>query len=125
MLRRLFGPEALIVEYILSLMAITWGLWLCNPRIDFTRNAYEILAIIAPQWGWGLSVAGAGLLLLWSLARNNRCWRKRALFVLMILWAIIALSLGLKNLYTTALFTYIWIAALHSAVWLRLAGSER
>lgn len=124
MLRRLFGPEPKIVEYLLGWMAITWGLWLCNPRIDFSRNAYQVLAVLAPQMVWGLMIAALGAFMLYAIYSGKRRCRKYALFSLFVIWSIIAFGLGLANIYSTALTTYFWIAAIHGALWLRMAGME-
>jgi len=103
---------------------MTWGLWLCNPRIDFTLEAYAVLAMMAPQHAWGGTIAALGLVQMIALYRENRKWRKYVLCAQLTIWLLVAFGLGIRNFYSTALTTYFWIAILHGVFWLRLAGSD-
>ena len=122
---RLFGSEARIFEWIGAFGCTAWGLWLCNPAIDFTRPAYEIMAAFLPQYGWGGLIAALGVVQMVALYREDRLLRRRVLFCQFVVWVLIAIAIGWRNFYSTGFTTYFWIAANHGALWLRLAGHEQ
>lgn len=124
MLRRWFGSEARVFEWICAAYNIGWGLWLCNPAIDFGRPSYLVLAAVAPQWVWGSIIAALGIMQAIAIGRENRNWRRNVALTQSGVWLVVALALGLYNVYSTALMSYFWIATLHIAIWIRLAAIQ-
>lgn len=125
MLRRWLGSEARVIEWVNAIGNTLWGLWLFNPHIDFNRPAYEIFVSLAPQHAWGVIIAGLGIAQAIALSMESRGYRQWFALAQAFVWLFIAGSLGVSNFNTTALPTYLWIAALHVVIWFRLAVLHR
>ena len=121
MIRRLLGSEARVFETVSALGNVLWGLWLFLPQIDFDRAAYQILAKIAHHHVWGGAIFALGAAHAYALYADSKAARRWLSLLQAFVWIVIAIGLGGKNFYSTAFPTYAWIAALHIAVWFRLA----
>lgn len=104
---------------------IAWGAWLFNPQIDFTRPAYAVLYTIAPQWAWGGMILALGVAQVIAIWQEDRQWRSRVALAQSGVWFVIALALGLYNIYSTALVSYFWIATFHLVIYIRQAAISK
>ena len=99
-------------EYLLSLAAMSWGLWVLNPW----SNAFTTAATFIPMakvgseiaWGAAYSLVGvAGLLAAW---RGSLLVRRVSLILIMFAWMIIAVFYAIGNPYGTGFIPYLYLA---------------
>lgn len=125
MLRRLFGTEARIFEWVCVIGNVCWGGWLLNPHIDFNRPAYVTLTALLSQQAWAALLVSLGIAHATALIGEMRSIRQYTALFQAAAWVYVALTLGLQNFNSTAFPTYSWIAAIHVVLWLRLAVIAR
>ena len=125
MLRRWFGKEARIFEWVCAVGGTLWGLWLFDPSISFDRPAYALLYLLAPKVFYAVAIFLAGMAQALAIWHEDRKWREYAAFMQTGVWFFVALALGLYNFHSTALISYLWIATFHLVVWQRLAVNPK
>ncbi len=96
----------------LSAYAVAWGGWLLLPMQTFTETpVYATMAVLAPEWVWGILVAGLGLV---SLTARHYRWRRVKLVVrlgLGLLFTAMALASLLSSLSSVGGLTFASFAA--------------
>ena len=101
--------EKRIVEIILGMAALTWGIWLMLPFSIFQSSpTFAVMAEIAPEWVWGLLMAGAGLQAIVGIWRNSYTMRRWSLAVMAALWLAAWTTFLLANWRSTTTVHYIW-----------------
>ena len=92
------------MELLISLVSVVWGLWLLNPLGHTFPNGtiYRGMALMAPEWLWGLVMIGLGLCHLYSLYRSSVKWRARIAISGWLIWGFISISFALSNIWSTA-----------------------
>lgn len=125
MLRRLFGTEARIFEWVCVAGNICWGAWLLNPQIDFNRPSYATFVALLSQGAWAALLVCLGIAHAAALIGEKRIARQYTAMLQAAAWIYVALTLGLHNFNSTAFPTYSWIAAIHVVLWFRLAANPK
>lgn len=130
-MRRLFGviPDAdtELLELLLGLLATLWGLGLLNPwsHTFVSAPGFSAMALLAPEWAWGVAVAVLGLLQLGGLrGRHPQARRVGALGGLFV-WAFVGVMIFRGN--WAGLGWIIWgvVATGCAIVYLRLPDPGR
>lgn len=85
--RRTFAVEA-----YLAIQAMTMGAWLLLPghTFDSLPDVYFALAMLMPEWAWGLAFFAIGAVHLWALERGHLRVRLRVTVALVFVWLIVA-----------------------------------
>jgi hypothetical protein len=110
-----------IIEYILALCALTWGLWLVLPFDTCNSSAtFVFLCTAAPEWFWGLLLLGSGTFLLLGDVRESRCIRRSALVILALTWFAVWIGFAIGNWRSTAAVNYLWWFVLSAYAYMRV-----
>ena len=83
-----FGHLVLMGISLISLLESLWGM---TSPVSLKKSVMNLLAETPPaasRWGWGFTVA---TLALWGVAMTGRLWAHRALFLIGVLFMILAL----------------------------------
>jgi hypothetical protein len=116
--------EKRIIEGIIALSALSWGVWLLLPFDTFGSSAtFRVLPMIAPEWAWGAVFVTVSLLLLFGILRCSRAIRRHALLFLSLLWLATWSALVISNWRSTAATNYIWWAILSAYSYMRVASN--
>lgn len=109
-----------IVELILGCAALTWGVWLLLPFAIFpTSPTFRVMGEIAPEWVWGLLMAGAGLQSIIGVMRQSYTMRRWSLAVMAALWLASWTAFVLGNWRSTTSVHYLWWFVLCAYSYLR------
>jgi hypothetical protein len=112
-------------EFGLSLCTLGLGIWLLLPFGTFaTTEAYAILERVAPEWLWGLAWCGAGGFHLFRLLTNGRRRRRQSIFVMYMLWLLMAILTASGNYAGLAAAGYGLMALQAFWVYLRLRPAK-
>lgn len=92
------------MELLVSMISVVWGLWILNPFGDTfpSSPSFRGMALMTPEWVWGLAMMGLGLVRLYALYRSSVVWRARLSVVGWLVWGFISISFALSNLWATA-----------------------
>lgn len=117
-LRELFvRSEYDIVEFIVGLSAVMWGIWVGNPFWDaFLVAPHPHFLEIAPEWFWGTMVGVVGGAQVAAVTIDTYKIRKLVAFVSLCTWIFILCTFGAQrilgpatSLYFVITFTQAWV----------------
>ena len=109
---RLFGCELRYAEYILSLQAVLWGLWVGFP---WSRPAEIVLGGVAVVFGGALFSALRG---------ERRQLRRWCCFALFVMWLLVAIEMLRSRPGSSDFPAYFGYSALCLFAYLRLSGAN-
>jgi hypothetical protein len=99
------------LEFITSLYALLWGIWLLLPWDTFgSSSIFHMMGRIMPELAWGLLFTVFGLsALIFSFTDKSRI---RAMFsgILMFIFISISILAAVSNLFSTAIPSFLVMA---------------
>lgn len=106
--------RALLVDYdfefselLNGLAATLWGFWLLLPWDSFGRtSSFAAMRELAPEWLWGATICGLGIIQIAGLIAGWWRWRRRSALILCGVWAFIAVMLAQANISGTGTVIY-------------------
>ena len=104
-------------ETFSAVLAIIWGAWVTNPRVDTFASApsvYQTMLWVCPsELAWGLMVLIGGIVQLYAVWSGRHRIRMVATFAGAMTWLLLALMFAVGDLRSTgcAVFTLIFLAS--------------
>lgn len=112
---RYHDPEP--VEFLLAVFLFLWGARLLWPGDTFGSAAsFRVMALIAPEEGWGAVMVMVGLLKLTALRVGDHIARAGVSFLGTMVWALIWASISTANPNGTGVVVYSSFAVLSAWV---------
>lgn len=105
---------------LMGTLALVWGGWVANPKVDTFGSAalFSKMEAFAPETTWGLWALALGILVIYSTIKQNFVMMYTTLMLEAWLWGITALFMWLGDWSNTGGIVYTYIS-LHTA-WLYL-----
>ena len=115
------------LEFWNGVLSVVWGFWLFIPFWDtFSASAsFRVMAMLAPEWVWGLTVMFLGIYKVNALLRSYYIGRRRYSLLSGILWAFIAFIFFLSNKQSTGIVIYLLFAVADMIVYRHLTLSKK
>ena len=110
------------IEYILSLAALSWGLWVLSPWWDaFTTAAtFGPMARVGSEVAWGSAYSLVGLIGLLAAWRGSLLIRRVSLILSMFGWMIITVFYAAGNVYGTGFIPYLYLSLISATVFVEV-----
>lgn len=115
--------EIELVEIMSGFAALCWGIWLINPLLNtfITSDTFDTMAMIAPEWLWGLSMVTIGFAQVESVISHKLARRKISSLILSVMWMFITTIFLYSNIASTAGIIYGTFAFFTAWSYLRLS----
>jgi hypothetical protein len=100
------------LEFLSALYLLGWGLWILNPWAEsfVSSSIYRQMALLAPEWMWGIVVSAIGLFQMIAICTDNCRLRAAASVISMFTLVSMSLLVLYGNPASTAGVTYMVIA---------------
>lgn len=96
-----------VFEAFNGLVAMLWGGVLLLPVSSFASGtSYSNMALLAPEWVWGLVLLVFGVAQVWALLLGVRSVRRNVALAMFSVWIFLSVSLASSGQVTTALAVY-------------------
>lgn len=122
-LGKIVSIDTLPIEILLVYASMAFGLKLLSPENTFVSSvSFSVMAVIAPEWVWGLAMLITGSIRLFALVRCLLRIRWAISFVSLIMWTSISISFFLSNPSGTGSITFFTFVL--ASAWCLLALSK-
>lgn len=107
---------------ILGIYTAVWGLWIANPLWDVFARAplYNQMAVLAPEWAWGLLAVAAGIVTVYGAVRPSYRTLTWGALASLWHWSAIGIFYFIADWMNTGGLTCVMIAAYAMFVYLNI-----